>query len=194
MFDPHRIGPRRSSSYARNKGRVIQRRLVDTPSPGYTRTELEELVPLMRKNGFIPEIPPGPSPNFGRMVSYSVIADGLDITNDYRELTEDELYRGYVTLSGNNEVFLLVIPNYDFGGQNSVVFLTVRAVDAGNHSYVGLTEGTRVYSMGNRLVVDSLILTGENGTSITVYLPEGKASVSTQQALSVTDGSFAVPM
>lgn len=49
MFDPHRVGPSSSSYYDRNKGRVLQRKLVDPISKPLTRSEL----PIMRLNGIV---------------------------------------------------------------------------------------------------------------------------------------------
>ena len=65
MFDPHHIGPRYETSYSRNKGRVLQRKVKDTKRT-YTREELEKLLPVMIQNGLVngttPDPPPTPTP------------------------------------------------------------------------------------------------------------------------------------
>lgn len=54
MFDPHSIGPRSSSFRSRNRGRVIQRRLVDPPPRQMTRDDLIKLLPLYEQNNLLP--------------------------------------------------------------------------------------------------------------------------------------------
>lgn len=56
MFDPYHIGPGQSTSYDRNNGRVIRRRVINTPSRSWTRNELMELLPLMQMNGLLPSV------------------------------------------------------------------------------------------------------------------------------------------
>ena len=53
MFDPHRIGPSTSSYYDRNKGRVLQRKVVDMPGQPITRSQLLSYLPIMRLNGIV---------------------------------------------------------------------------------------------------------------------------------------------
>ena len=53
MFDPHRVGPSSSSYYERNKGRVLQRKLVDPVSEPLTRSKLLSYLPIMRLNGIV---------------------------------------------------------------------------------------------------------------------------------------------
>ena len=53
MFDPHRVGPSSSSYYDRNKGRVLQRKLVDPISQPLTRSQLLSYLPIMRLNGIV---------------------------------------------------------------------------------------------------------------------------------------------
>ena len=53
MFDPHRVGPSSSSYYDRNKGRVLQRKLVDPVSEPLTRLKLLSYLPIMRLNGLV---------------------------------------------------------------------------------------------------------------------------------------------
>lgn len=53
MFDPHRVGPSSSSYYDRNKGRVLQRKMVDIPGQPITRSQLLSYLPIMRLNGIV---------------------------------------------------------------------------------------------------------------------------------------------
>lgn len=55
MFDPHGIGPRSESFYSRNKGRVLQRKLVDPPSPVVTSYDLDKYYNILFHNGRIPQ-------------------------------------------------------------------------------------------------------------------------------------------
>lgn len=55
MFDPHGIGPRSESFYSRNKGRVLQRKLVDPPSPVVTSYDLDKYYKILFHNGRIPQ-------------------------------------------------------------------------------------------------------------------------------------------
>lgn len=194
MFDPHRIGPRRSSSYSRNKGRVIQRRAVNTPSPGYTRTELEQLVPVMKKNGFIPDVPPPPSPDFGRVVSYSVLLNGVDVTNDYDEFTSvtggiasSTLYVGY---------YLYIMPNWTNSGVTGN-YMAVKAVYNANYkSYTleGVTNGTRLYFLGPDSTVVGLLLYGENGTVVNVGVVPSNVVEETDGIIEFSDDLTLFPM
>ena len=53
MFDPHRVGLSSSSYYDRNKGRVLQRKVVDMPGQPITRSQLLSNLPIMRLNGIV---------------------------------------------------------------------------------------------------------------------------------------------
>lgn len=162
MFDPHHIGPRRSSSYSRNKGRVIQRRAVNTPSPGYTMTELEQLVPLMRKNGFIPNIDPS---SFGKVVDYSVVVDGVDRTNDYTTPTVS----GTVSVTYFYEgVYIFVLPNYT-GSQITGTYLAIKMVripEYGSYNLVKIKAGLRAYRLGEGTPDVVFSVAGQNGTIV----------------------------
>ncbi|KAH0803547.1 uncharacterized protein GO595_003891 [Histomonas meleagridis] len=54
MFDPHRIGPISESYYSRNKGRVIQRKLVPPINPPLTKYDLDRAYEVLKNNGRIP--------------------------------------------------------------------------------------------------------------------------------------------
>lgn len=83
MFDPYHIGPGQSTSYDRNNGRVIRRRVINIPSRSWTRNELMELVPLMKMNGLLPSGPTG-ALKFNS-ISYSNMEDSLDISGVLRQ-------------------------------------------------------------------------------------------------------------
>ncbi|KAH0798935.1 uncharacterized protein GO595_008225 [Histomonas meleagridis] len=55
MFDPHRIGPISESYYSRNKGRVIQRKLVPPINPPLTKYDLDRAYEVLKNNGRIPD-------------------------------------------------------------------------------------------------------------------------------------------
>lgn len=196
MFDPHRIGPQRTSSYSRNKGRVIQRRLVNTPSPGYTRTELEQLVPVMLKNGLLPTTPV-PSPDFGLLSTYSVIVSGVDISLNYTEITPAAEGNTSIPISVSGE-YMLVVPNfYVQSGSvtaNVCFFTSFTASTSGTYVYRGLTPGTRLYRMGDEQGVDMIVLYGSSGASITIYTGQGRPASEGGNVSDVEKGGFAVPM
>ena len=54
MFDPHRIGPRSESFYSRNKGRILQRKLIDPPPEPVTSYDLDNYEKILRHNGRLP--------------------------------------------------------------------------------------------------------------------------------------------
>lgn len=54
MFDPHGIGPTTSSFIARNKGRVLQRKLIDPPKPAITDKDLDNYYSILLHNGRVP--------------------------------------------------------------------------------------------------------------------------------------------
>ncbi|KAH0787421.1 hypothetical protein GPJ56_008616 [Histomonas meleagridis] len=55
MFDPHRIGPISESYYSRNKGRVLQRKLVPPLNPPMTKYDLDRAYDVLKNNGKIPD-------------------------------------------------------------------------------------------------------------------------------------------
>ncbi|KAH0786638.1 hypothetical protein GPJ56_009381 [Histomonas meleagridis] len=55
MFDPHRIGPISESYYSRNKGRVLQRKLVPPINPPLTKYDLDRAYEVLKNNGRIPD-------------------------------------------------------------------------------------------------------------------------------------------
>ena len=57
MFDPHHIGPQSSSFYSRNKGRVLQRKLVNPPPSIITSRDLDNYYKILQHNGRIPPTP-----------------------------------------------------------------------------------------------------------------------------------------
>ena len=50
MFDPHHIGPQSSSFYSRNKGRVLQRKLVNPPPSIITSRDLDNYYKILQHN------------------------------------------------------------------------------------------------------------------------------------------------
>lgn len=168
MFDPHHIGPQRTSSYSRNKGRVIQRRAVNTPSPGYTRSELEQLVPVMKVNGFIP---PPPSPYFGRVVNFRVLVDGVDRTNDYTAV--DANHPGTQAFFDAGVYFYIVV-NYtttEIAG-NFMAIKVFRIPEYALYRLETPTIGSRFYRIGAGTPDVVLEVTGENGTVVNMaFIP-----------------------
>lgn len=189
MFDPHHIGPRRSSSYSRNKGRVIQRRAVNTPSPGYTRSELEQLVPLMKVNGFIP---PPPSPYLGKVVNYRVLVDGVDRTNDYTAI--DAAHPGNTAFL-NEGVYFYIVVNYttpEIAG-NFMAIKVFRIPEYALYRLSTPTVGSRFYSIGTGTPDVVLEVTGENGTVVNmVFIPT--TDIEPDNEITFANGVTLLPM
>ncbi|KAH0787381.1 hypothetical protein GPJ56_008576 [Histomonas meleagridis] len=53
MFDPQRIGPISESYYSRNKGRVLQRKLVPPLDPPMTKYDLDRAYEVIKNNGIV---------------------------------------------------------------------------------------------------------------------------------------------
>lgn len=190
MFDPHRIGPSRSTSYWRNKGRVIQRKLVDPPARAMTRSELEDLYPLMERNGLIP---PRPSTEFGRLVNYRVFADGIDISNNYVELAG-----GSASLELNTGYYLVLIPNNDISGlpNRQLVVRIFGASETGTYEIAPVTNGSRLYNMGSSSPSqrDYLLLTGENGTVIRINISTSGSEVAVGSTIATWQDNISFDM
>lgn len=180
MFDPHRIGPERTTSYSRNHGRVIQRKVVRTPSVAYTRGDLEQLVPLMRKNGLVP---PPRSDDFGTVADYRIFAGGVDVTDNYTEYTSAELAAG-IYINTTTE-YLFLVPNWEISGiigrylLFSVFSSNIQRTDP--VKFTGLPDGVRVYRFTDvQLGVSFEIaatLTGTNGTKVNFALGTKRIAV-----------------
>lgn len=122
MFDPYHVGPQESTSYDRNNGRVIRRRLINPPSRSWTRNELMELLPLMQMNGLIPSGPTG-ALTFNS-IGYSINGASLETTGVLRN--GDEVNGSYFVplilyyTPGNGLLYYCVVMNNINDGYDAI--------------------------------------------------------------------------